>query len=339
MEVFATVALSSEGFSQANKINCAALYNSGQRIVYGTDDGVYLQDFDIGEDPQKVLALVDVNQVDVLEDFQVLVLRSDRQVLTFPLAALDQVDPSAGLQHATQISATTSFFKVGFCLGRVLVSTFMFSKPSTVIKVMEAKQGWRGTLKPMREFFVPTQVTSAHYLKTRMCVGTAVGFEILDLESLDTNALLDPSDKSLEFVVKKQKPVLPFLPFTRIPPCPTAIYRAGVDFLLCYDKFAFYIDKSGGRAREEFMVTWEGKPTGFAMHWPYVLAFSPSFVEIRHTETGLVSQKMPGSNIRLLFSNMPPSVNCAGGSGGNGIPCSDDILMVSEDRILAVRLA
>jgi len=56
-----------------------------------------------------------------------------------------------------------------------------------------------------------------------MCVGCSRGFEIVDLESLDTQGLLDPNDESLEFVRKKET--------LR----PMAIYRIRNDFLLCYD--------------------------------------------------------------------------------------------------------
>lgn len=73
---------------------------------------------------------------------------------------------------------------------------------------------------------------------------------------------------------------------------------------------------------------WEGMPTGFgkittyrgiyglmiflmfdlALHEPYVIAVEPSFVEVRHIETGLMSQVIQGSNLRLLFADTPPSV-------------------------------
>lgn len=65
--------------------------------------------------------------------------------------------------------------------------------------------------------------TSIHYLKTKMCVGCSRGFEIVDLESLDTQGLLDPNDESLEFVRKREN--------LR----PMAIYRIHNEFLLCYD--------------------------------------------------------------------------------------------------------
>jgi len=107
---------------------------------------------------------------------------------------------------------------------------------------------------------------------------------------------LDPNDESLEFVRKREN--------LR----PMVIYRILNEFLLCYDEFAFYVDKKGRRSRKEFMVYWEGMPTGFALQEPYVIAVEPSFVEIRHIETGLMSQVIQGSNLRLLFADTPPSV-------------------------------
>lgn len=81
------------------------------------------------------------------------------------------------------------------------------------------------------------------------------------------------------------------------------------------------------------MVYWEGSPTGFgryfhvhsqitgvyfspALHYPYVLAFEPTFVEIRHVETGSMAQIIQGNNLRLLFADTPPST--ANGTGQMG---------------------
>jgi hypothetical protein len=56
-----------------------------RRIVYGLDDGVYMSDVkETGKEPTKVLALVDVSQVDALEDYQLLVVLSGMCVF-FPL--------------------------------------------------------------------------------------------------------------------------------------------------------------------------------------------------------------------------------------------------------------
>lgn len=75
----------------------------------------------------------------------------------------------------------------------------------------------------LQEFYIPTESSSVHFLKTKLCVGCTKGFEIVDLETLDMQGLLDPSDASLDFVLKRDN--------VR----PIAIYRIEEDFLLCYD--------------------------------------------------------------------------------------------------------
>ena len=51
----------------------------GRRVVYGTDDGVYLSDLrEPSQEPVRVLALLDVMQVDVLEDYQLLIVLSGK---------------------------------------------------------------------------------------------------------------------------------------------------------------------------------------------------------------------------------------------------------------------
>lgn len=110
--IFDTVTLSEGFFSGPNKVNCAAPFDRGRSIVYGTDDGVYISSFTSPEnEPVKVLALLDVLQVDVLEEYELLIVLSERQVITFPLEALDKRDPMAGLRRAKRISSHTSFFQ------------------------------------------------------------------------------------------------------------------------------------------------------------------------------------------------------------------------------------
>jgi hypothetical protein len=130
--------------------------------------------------------------------------------------------------------------------------------------------------------------------------------------------LLDPADTSLDFVTRKEgagaaKPI--------------AIYRFNGLFLLCYDEFAFFVNKNGWRAKHDWMVSWEGLPQScgtlhtptpnilfyyfywlvwhvltwvLAVAYPYLFAFEPSFVEIHSLETGALAQIIPGSNIRML---------------------------------------
>ncbi|OBZ74240.1 Rho1 guanine nucleotide exchange factor 1 [Grifola frondosa] len=299
--VFETVTLSEGFFVGVNRVNCAAPFSQGKRAVYGTDDGVYLSNlWEQNREPVKVLALKDVAQVDVLEDYQLLIVLSERQVITFPLDALDPRDPLSGLKRAKRIASHISFFKAGLVVKA--------SPLSSTIKTLEPiDQNIRGRSKPtfrkllqggndtLREFYIPVQSSSIHFLKTKLCVGCTNGFEIVDLETLDTQGLLDPADASLDFVRKREN--------LR----PIAIYRIDNEFLLCYDEFAFYVNKTGWRSRKDFMVYWEGSPSSFALHYPYVLAFEPTFVEIHHVETGSVSQIVQGNNLRCLFADTPPS--------------------------------
>lgn len=304
---FETEVLNDGFFSGVNKVNCAAPFQSGRRVAYGTADGVYFSDLrDPKRDPVKVIALSDVVQLDILDEYQLLIVLSEGAVITFPLDALDPRDPSAGLKRAKRISAHTSFFKAGYCLNRTLVCVVKSSQLSSTIKVLEPidytargkskptfrklLQGGNDTLRLFREFYIPVESNSIHILKSRLCVGCIKGFEIIDLETLDTQTLLDPEDKSLDFIQKRE--------FVR----PMAIYRIDHDFLLCYDEFAVYINRNGWRARPQFIIYWEGTPTSFALHYPFILAFEPNFVEIRHVETGRLTQVIQSHNLRALFA-------------------------------------
>ena len=51
------------------------------------------------------------------------------------------------------------------------------------------------------------------------------------------------------------------------------------------------------------MITWEGTPNAFAIFTPYILAFEPSFIEIRHMETGMLVHIITAKNIRMLHSS------------------------------------
>lgn len=70
-------------------------------------------------------------------------------MITFPLEALDPMDPMAGLKRAKRISSHTSFFKAGICLGKTLVCVVKSSPLSSTIKTLEPiDQNIRGRSKP-----------------------------------------------------------------------------------------------------------------------------------------------------------------------------------------------
>ncbi|CEH18567.1 cnh-domain-containing protein [Ceraceosorus bombacis] len=317
--IFDTITLSESFFSGPAKVTCSVPFDFGRRIIYGTDDGVYLSDLrEKARPPTKVLPLPGVTQMDVLEEYQILIILAERSVHTFTLDALDPSDPMGSLKRGRRISSHTSFFKAGQCLGRTLVCVVKSSSLSSTIKTLEPieqnvrgkkqptfrklLQGGQETLRVFKEFYIPTESSSIHFLKSKLCVGCTKGFEIVDLETLDTQGLLDPADSNLDFVQRKEtvKPI--------------AIYRIDGEFLLCYDEFAFYVNKNGWRSKGNWIIHWEGNPTSFAYHHPYVLAFEPSFIEVRHVQTGALHQVITGYNLRCLFADVAPPASSSSSS-------------------------
>ncbi|GAA6018628.1 hypothetical protein JCM10207_008986 [Rhodosporidiobolus poonsookiae] len=309
--VFETLPLSAGYFVGTNRLTCAAPFDNGNRMVYGTDNGVYLADLrEKNKVPVKVISVPSVTQLDVLEEQGILIVLADKAVQTFFVDHLDPGDAIGAAKRARKISASATFFKAGQCLGRTLVCVVKSGNVSSTIKTLEPidqvrgkkqpalrkfLQGSNESLRVFKEFYIPTESSSVHFLKSKLCVGCTKGFEIVDLETLDTQGLLDPADSSLDFVQKRENAK------------PIAIYRIEGEFLLCYDEFAFYVNKNGWRAKSNWIIQWEGFPTAFALHYPYVLAFEPTFIEVRHVESGALMQIIPGNNIRCLFADSPPS--------------------------------
>lgn len=110
---------------------------------------------------------------------------------------------------------------------------------------------------------------------------------MVSLETLETQPLLDNADTSLDFVSKKDN-------------IPVSIERLNGEFLLHYTDYSFFVNRNGWRARSDWIINWEGRPTNFALSHPYLLAFEPSFIEIRHLETAALVYIITAKNIRML---------------------------------------
>lgn len=255
--------------------------------------------------PKRVIDVPSVTQVDVLEEYQLLLVLSNRSLLSYQLGALDPNEPISS-KRAKKIQSHCNFFKTGICLGRHLVCCVKSSALSTTIKVYEPNDAMSRTkkqkglskmfnagqdeLKPFKEFYIPTESSSVHFLKSKLCVACARGFEVVSLETLETQSLLDQADTSLDFVARKEgvKPI--------------HIERLNGEFLLNYSEFSFFVNRNGWRARPEWRLDWEGAPQAFALSYPWILAFEPNFIELRHIEN-LAVHIVPHRNIRMLHSS------------------------------------
>ncbi|WFD27733.1 RHO1 GDP-GTP exchange protein 2 [Malassezia nana] len=296
----------------SSRIICGVPFNFGRQVFFGKEDGVYLSYMrELNRTPTLALPLTGVTQIDLLEEYQILLVLAEQVLYTFTLDALDTADPAGSLRRGRRIASHTSFFRAGICMGRTLVCVVKSGSLSSTIKILEPiecslrmkkqpalrklRPGAQDALRVFKEFYIPTESSSIHFFKSKLCMGTPKGFEIVDLETLDTQGLLDPADISLDFVQRREnlKPI--------------AIFRVDGEFLLCYNEFAFFVNKNGWRARSDWIVHWEGNPNAFAIHYPYILAFEPSFIEVRHIETGALHQVIMGYNMRCLFADSLPS--------------------------------
>ena len=325
-DFFNTTVISSSFFVGANHVNCVSPFgkfsshlvqfkicfvtngvvDGGRKLLFGTDNGIYVLDRKNKEQiPRRVLETTSVTQIDILEEYQLLLVLSNKTLLSYNVSALNPDEPALS-KRPKKIQNHCSFFKTGICLGRHLVCCVKSSALSTTIKVFEpndsmteAKRrrgfgkfmaGGQDELKPFKEFYIPTESSSVHFLKSKLCVACARGFEVVSLETLETQSLLDQADTSLDFVARKEG--------VR----PIHIERLNGEFLLNYSEFSFFVNRNGWRARPEWRIDWEGTPVNFALSYPWILAFEPNFIELRNIENGAV-HIVPHKNIRMLHSS------------------------------------
>ncbi len=323
-DFFSTSVISSGFFTASNKVNCVAPFgmssptywkayhtnaflDGGRKLIYGTDDGIYVSDRKSRENstPKKVIDAQSVTQIDVLEEYSVLLVLTNRSLYSYSLSVLDPNEPTHS-KRGKKIQGNCHFFKSGICLGRHLVCCVKPTTLSTTIKVYEPNDAMskakkqkgfgkmfnagQDELKPFKEFYIPTESSSVHFLKSKLCVACARGFEVVSLETLETQSLLDQADTSLDFVARREgvKPI--------------HIERLNGEFLLNYSEFSFFVNRNGWRARPEWRIDWEGTPGSFALSYPWILAFEQNFIELRNIESGAV-HIVPHKNIRMLHSS------------------------------------
>ncbi|EAA36572.3 hypothetical protein GE21DRAFT_2052 [Neurospora crassa] len=293
-------------FAGPNKVNCATPFDGGRKIIYGTDQGIFVSDRKTKEiPPKRVIDVQNVTQVDVLEEYSLLLVLSNKSLYSYQLDALNPNEPISS-KRGKKIQSHCNFFKIGICLGRHLVCAVKSSALSTTIKVYEPNDAMSGAkkqrglskmfnagqdeLRPFKEFYIPTESSSVHFLKSKLCVACARGFEVVSLETLETQSLLDQADTSLDFVQRKEgvKPI--------------HIERLNGEFLLNYSEFSFFVNRNGWRARPEWRLDWEGTPQAFALSYPWILAFEPNFIELRNIDN-LAVHIVPHKNIRMLHSS------------------------------------
>ncbi|KAI9249880.1 CNH domain-containing protein [Sporodiniella umbellata] len=303
-------------------IHHMVVFDQGQRYLLATESGLYMGQRKNAANmvPRKILPLERVQQVQVLETYGLLLVLADNILWQYPLDIIVNGRPdSPQIQHfGRKVQANVNFFHVGDCLGQTLICV---PKPSTVngteIEIYEpsmpktemkkksllSKLSIRSSLSftntqvnPLKPIYSPTEVWAIDTTKSMILLTTPMGMVAVNMTTKKPDRLLDPSDKHLEFITKNETSNAQLT----INPNVKRIFMFQVpngNYLMCYDRYAFYIDKKGRRAEKNFKIEWEGNPTAFAYHHPYIVAFEHQFIEVRNVEDGHLQQVILGKDI------------------------------------------
>ncbi|KAI7887930.1 CNH domain-containing protein [Mucor mucedo] len=319
---FRSVALPNTTVKQG-KVNCTVPFvtiHDEHKIAVGTDTGVYFKSIDrVGI--RKVLSCENVTQLAILEEYHILLVLADKTLKAYPLDRLDCPTAAKGKSPerlGQELGQHVHFFQVGFCNGKDLVifkkkkntmSIFTCLEPIYDLrdpkneKYITQKTGFLMTsrsshawFKKYKEFYVGAEATNIHFLKSKLLIVCERGFEIIDPENLGVGGrdIPDKGDPQFNFVHRQADALKPL-----------AMYRVHDKFLLCYNKFSFYVNNRNGSLVQRgpqklpLLCEWEGNPENIVFQYPYVIAFDPQFIEVHHVDTGNLVQIIPGDQIRL----------------------------------------
>jgi len=124
------------------------IVDGGRKLAYGTDSGIYVSDrkphSNAKTTPIRVHPLGNVTQIDVLEEYGLLLVLCDKTLSSYPIELLTDHDNATNFQmnrKAKKVSGHVNFFKSGVCLGRVFLCVVKSSAMSSTIKVLEPVEG------------------------------------------------------------------------------------------------------------------------------------------------------------------------------------------------------
>ncbi|PWN29409.1 hypothetical protein BDZ90DRAFT_230285 [Jaminaea rosea] len=312
------------------RVTCAVPFSMADRrklMALGCADGVWIG---LRNDPssfRKVLHLKLVTQCAVLEEFGIFVVLADKVLISYSLEALVPTSTGGASQARPpqKLSGNRGvlFFGVGVLKDRTLLVYMKKKANESVFKALEpvvnqpsANSGGKGGnlfnkikndmsgkgadwFRMYKVFFIPSEAYSMQFLRNKLAVVCARGFEIMNLDTLLPGTIPDfsrsprddPRVLALARRVETSKPLGMF-----------KLSGTDSDFLLCYDGFACYVDRSGEPIRLDNVIEWEGTPQSVAFCAPFVLAFDARFIEVREAFTGRLVQMIRSHDLRYVSS-------------------------------------
>lgn len=304
-DIFSITKYETRRFHGNNRLNCAVPCYGGKKLLYGTDSGVWVSTVRsisansnerICSDPMLVISKGYVTQMEVLVEYSLLLILSDKALYQFDLSCTDSLDHTKNTKSGKLILHNVSFFKTGISEGRLLVCAAKAGSTNTV-NIFEPTNPFDNKVKnknkkyDIKELSFNSSPVSISFLRKLLCIGCTKGFYIVSLEEKRIEPILDEADPSLDFAIHRENV------------SPLAIYKLGNKILLCYSEFSFKINNHGWRTSHDWLIFWEGIPQNVALFYPYLVAFEPGFIEVRDLESTTLLRALVGENIRYLYSN------------------------------------
>lgn len=301
------------------KVTCSVPFTTpdGRHLVaIGCQEGVWIGYRHDPKSMRRVLQLKAVTQCAMLESFGIFLVLADKSLFAYHIEALVPSSPLSANNNLIpqKLNGTKDvhFFSVGTLQGRTLVAYMKKKGLDSIFRVLEpvsdkinqqvkapvglgsrlgfrsAKSDW---FRIYRDFFLPSESFDVIFLKARIAILCAKGFEIMDLNDFQSATIPNLDDPRHAYLAK------------RCDSCrPMGMFRSEEDqFLLCYDEFGIHVDKHGDPIRPGVIIEWEGTAERVACHPPYVLLFDSRFIEVRYIDTGRLAQIIPGNDVRCIW--------------------------------------
>ncbi|KAI9321749.1 hypothetical protein BX666DRAFT_1850207 [Dichotomocladium elegans] len=284
-------------------------------VVIATEVGIWMGTDGEPMSIRKVMSVNGVTQISVMEDIHMLLVLADKTLTAYPIDELDPTSHRRSPQRPSfNIASSVSFFRSGVIDNQSFVVATMRKKSLDTVfksfipvcgdlrdpknsKFLTKKSGFLSKappawFQPYKEFYVGAQATDINVLSKNIAVVCDRGFEIMNLEKLSMHHdLPNLEDPDFDFIVESKNESTPL-----------AIFRCGREgFLLCYTTTAFLVSAKGRYMRTTYpRIEWIGNPQSVAFHYPYVIAFDSTFIEVWNVENGEFVQLIEGMKVRRL---------------------------------------
>ncbi|KAI8980840.1 hypothetical protein BDB01DRAFT_836509 [Pilobolus umbonatus] len=332
MSVFnvTTLALQHHEFPVENEIHHLISFDKGRQYMLAADSGLYLghRYSSTNDLPLKLLPLTKVQQVYVLEEYKLLLVLADSTLWEYPLDIVLNGKPQENellQKFGRKVISNIPFVYVGTCLDKTLIcapkppsingteiAMFEPSMPRTEKKkktfadrfTLRSSLSFTNTqMIPLKSIYNPYEVSAINTTKSLMILTTPLGPIAINMITKIPDTLLDTHDKHLEFITTNIMTDATISLNQTVKKTELFAVSNG-NYLMCYDDYAFFIDKKGKRSDLSFLIKWEGQPTAFVYHYPYIIAFQHHFIEIRSIEDGHLVQVIQAQDVQCIQNSL-----------------------------------